>query len=48
MILRPIFIYKYEKDKEARARDFFEYFQQEGLEKAFRQVSKEEQLDKHS
>ena len=37
LILRPIFIYKYEKDKEARARDFFELFQSEGIDKYFQQ-----------
>ena len=29
-MLRPILIHKYEKDKEARARDFYDMFQAEG------------------
>ena len=30
LILRPILIHKYEKDKEARARDFYDMFRAEG------------------
>ena len=30
LVLRPLLIYKYEKDKEARARDFYDMFQNEG------------------
>mmetsp|Transcript_19543 Transcript_19543/g.26411 ORF Transcript_19543/g.26411 Transcript_19543/m.26411 type:complete len:94 (+) Transcript_19543:1472-1753(+) len=30
LVLRPILIHKYEKDKEARARDFYDMFQAEG------------------
>ncbi len=32
LILRPILIHKYEKDKESRAKDFYEMFAQEGNE----------------
>ena len=42
LILRPIFIYKYEKDKEARARDFYELFQEEGIDKLFQQQALDE------
>ena len=35
LILRPIFIYKYEKDRDARAREFFELFQEDGIDKIF-------------
>ena len=30
LIMRPLLIHKYEKDKEARAREFYELFQEEG------------------
>ena len=30
LIMRPILIHKYEKDKEARAQDFYEMFQEDG------------------
>lgn len=42
LILRPILIHKYEKDKEARAQEFYEMFQEEGqkIEKLFREQQK--------
>ena len=30
LILRPLLIHKYEKDRETRAREFYEMFQEEG------------------
>lgn len=30
LILRPLLIHKYEKDKEARTKEFYEMFQEEG------------------
>ena len=47
LIIRPIFIYKYEKDKEARARDFYELFQQDGIEKMFN-IARQEEQRKHN
>ena len=40
--MRPILIHKYEKDKEARAQEFYEMFQEEGqkIEKLFREQQK--------
>jgi len=42
LILRPLFIYKYEKDREARARDFYELFQADGIDKLFNKEMVEE------
>lgn len=45
LILRPIFIYKFDKDKEARAREFFHLFQADGDEivRAFRQAQRDQE-----
>lgn len=44
LILRPIFIYKYEKDKEERAAAFYDMFEHEGteIEKMFRKAAMED------
>lgn len=43
LILKPIFIHKYDKDKEARAREFYLMFQDESEEisKAFRHAQRD-------
>ena len=45
-IMRPILIHKYEKDKDSRAREFYEMFQEDGpaLRKIFNEQQKTHQL----